>query len=74
MHEIYLPENNIEAYLVQGLLESEGVECEIRGEYLPGAAGELPAGNTVSLWVHEGEVDAAKAVLKRYEAGEFAAE
>jgi len=72
MYEVYLPENNIEAHLVQGLLECEGIECEIRGEYLPGAAGELPVGNTVSLWVHETQFDDAKRILARYEAGEFA--
>ncbi len=74
MHEVYLPENNIEAHLVQGLLESEGIECEIRGQYLAGAAGELPAGSTASLWVHEAQFEQAKQVLARYEAGEFAAE
>ena len=74
MLEVYLPENNLEAHLVQGLLESEGIECEIRGEYLSGAAGGIPAGNTVSLWVPDTQEAAARALLRRYEAGEFATE
>lgn len=74
MQEVYLPQHNIEAHLVQGLLQSEGIECEIRGEFLAGAAGELPAGNNISLWVNDDQADAARELLRQYDAGEFAAE
>lgn len=74
MQQIYVPENNIEAYLIQGLLEAEGIECEIRGELLAGGAGLLPANSNASLWAREDQADAARALLKRYEQGEFSAE
>jgi len=72
MQRVYLAENNIEAYLVQGLLEGEGLECEIHGEYLPGGAGLLPAAGTVELWVPVKQEAAARDLLRRYERGEFA--
>lgn len=74
MRELYLPENNIEAYLLQGALQAEEIECEIRGEYLQGGIGLLPAGNNLSLWVDESQWDAAHNLLRRYERGELAAE
>ena len=72
MQRVYLVENNIEAYLIQGLLEAEGIECEIHGEYLPGGAGLLPAAGTVELWVPAEQEGAARELLRRYEQGEFA--
>jgi len=74
MRQVYVPANNIEAYLIHGLMESEGLECEIRGELLAGGAGLLPANSNVSLWVPETQLEDARQLLKRYEAGEFAAE
>ena len=72
MQRVYLAENNIEAYLVQGLLEAEGIDCEIHGEYLPGGAGLLPAAGTVELWVPAEQEASARELLRRYEQGEFA--
>lgn len=74
MRELYIPENNIEAYLLQGALQAEQIECEIRGEYLQGGVGLLPAGNNLSLWVEERQWEAARDLLQRYERGELAAE
>lgn len=74
MKQVYIPENNIEAYLVQGLMESEGIECEIRGELLAGGAGLLPANSNVTLWVEADREAEARELLKRYDEGEFAAE
>lgn len=74
MRELYLPENNIEAYLLQGALQAEQIECEIRGEYLQGGVGLLPAGNNLSLWVKDSQWQPACDLLRRYELGELAAE
>lgn len=74
MRELYLPENNIEAYLLQGALQAEQIECEIRGEYLQGGVGLLPAGNNLSLWVEESQWEQACDLLRRYERGELATE
>lgn len=74
MRELYIPENNIEAYLLQGALQAEQIECEIRGEYLQGGVGLLPASNNLSLWVEERQWEAARDLLQRYERGELAAE
>lgn len=74
MRELYIPENNIEAYLLQGALQAEEIECEIRGEYLQGGVGLLPVGSNLSLWVDESQWESACDLLRRYERGELAGE
>lgn len=71
MLEVYVPENNIEAYLLQGALQAEGIECEIRGEYLQGGAGLLPANHNISIWVADADETAALELLGRYERGDL---
>ena len=40
--KVYQAKNVTEAYLVKNLLEEEGIEAHIEGEYLQGALGDLP--------------------------------
>ncbi len=42
MKTVYLARNPGDAYLMKGLLEGEGIEAEIRGEFLWGVRGEVP--------------------------------
>jgi hypothetical protein len=72
--DIYTPVNTIEAYLLQGALQAEGIPCEIRGEHLQGGAGLLPVNDNVTLHVREEDVKAAQALIARYERGELSAE
>ncbi|MDQ2078389.1 DUF2007 domain-containing protein [Marinimicrobium sp. ABcell2] len=74
MLEIYTPENTIEAYLLHGALQAEGIACEIHGEHLQGGAGLLPVNNNVTLRVREEDAEAARALIARYERGELSAE
>lgn len=74
MLNIYTPQNTIEAYLMQGALQAEGILCEIHGEYLQGAAGLLPVNNNVTLQVREEDAEAARELIARYERGELSAE
>lgn len=71
MLTVYTPENTIEAYLIRGALQAEGIFCEIRGEHLQGAAGLLPVNSNVTLQVREEDVEAAQALIVRYERGEL---
>lgn len=43
MKKVYVSDNPLEAGLVKGLLDSEGISCLIKNQSLAGALGEIPA-------------------------------
>ncbi len=53
MRVVYEAENLIDAHLVRGRLESEGIAAFVRGEFLTGALGELPVSGLVAVCVSE---------------------
>lgn len=40
---VFIATDSVQAHLVKGLIESEGIRVYLRGEALSGAVGELPA-------------------------------
>ncbi|MDN7127156.1 DUF2007 domain-containing protein [Pseudidiomarina terrestris] len=72
MQCIYQAENVVEAELVKGLLESQGISCHSGGFYLQGAVGDLAASGFAKLWVADDDSGQALALVERYERGEFA--
>jgi hypothetical protein len=71
MKHIYEASNTIEANLLKGLLENEGIETFIDGEYLQSGIGELPASGIVTLSVEEDDVEQALKIIEAYDAGEY---
>lgn len=71
MRHIYEASNTLEANLLKGLLENEGIETFINGEYLTGGIGELPLSGIVTLSVEEDDVVKALSIIEAYEAGEY---
>lgn len=67
----YDAENLIDAQLVCDLLISAGIAAQVVGAGLLGAAGELPAIGTVRVLVDEGDIDAARALIADWQAGEI---
>ena len=53
MRVVYEPENLIDAYLVKGVLEQDGIPVYLRGEHLAGGIGELPVIGLYALCVPE---------------------
>jgi hypothetical protein len=51
MRVVYEAENLIDAHLVKGMLENEGIPAHVRGEHLTGALGELPVMGLVAVCV-----------------------
>ena len=79
MRVVYQAENILDAHLVRGALEHEGVRAWVTGEYLTGAIGQLPVCGLVAVMVDERDLDAAHSViaaleLARAEAGDEADE
>lgn len=68
MKIIYRAENIIDANLVKNALASEDILAFVSGEYLTGAAGELPVGNLVTVMVADEDVERARRVAGEIDA------
>ncbi len=61
--------NLLQAHTWKGLLESAGIEVELKGEALVGGVGELPLDmQTVELWVTRENLTSAKQLLSTLDA------
>lgn len=70
MRTIYQVVNIKKANLVKGLLEPEGIEVFINGEYREGGIDELPVSGIITLSVEEDDVANALNIIEAYETGE----
>lgn len=55
------------------LLQQQGLQGRVDGEYLQGGVGELPAAGLVRVVVDEADYEAARAVVTAFEAAQPAA-
>ena len=70
MLQVYSAQHPFEAYILKGVLESNGISCEVRGETLFGLRGELPMtmDTAPSIWIYDDLMyDEAKIVIAEYE-------
>jgi hypothetical protein len=65
---VYQAENIIDANLVKNVLEEEGIHAFVSGQYLTGAAGELPPMALVNVMVAEIDWPRARAIAERIDA------
>ena len=63
MRVVYEAENVIDAHLVKGMLENDGIPAWIRGEHLTGALGELPVMGLLAVCVADAQWSDACAVI-----------
>lgn len=64
---VYNARDPIEGNLIRGLLESAGIEVELRGEALSGAYPGIPKVSETRLFVVPGVRDEAHAIIEQYE-------
>lgn len=64
MKLVFTAKHPTEAHLVRGLLESEGIRAEVRGDQLYGAFGEIPVLPTVWILDAAAGADAARLVVE----------
>jgi hypothetical protein len=67
MTKIYSAQNAIDAHIIKGLLEQQGIAAWVDGEYLQGGIGELPLIDLVTVSVAEEDYEKALRVLREYE-------
>jgi len=65
---VYEAENIIDANLVKNALEDDGITAFVSGQYLTGAAGELPPLALVNVMVAETDWPRARAIAERIDA------
>ncbi len=61
--------NPADAHLIKGLLEAEGIEVKVLGEFLWGARGEIPVSydTAPTIWlINDNDYDRAKELLEEY--------
>ncbi len=66
MKTVFHALNSLEAHIVKGLLENEGIASNILGEYLQGAMGELPANGFIRVVVEENDYSQATQVIENW--------
>lgn len=72
-HQIYTASDPANAHIVRDYLAGHGIEAHIRGQFLWGGMGELPANAYPTLWVTDpDQVDPARALIRRFEADDTA--
>lgn len=67
MHTVYRAQNNLDAHLIKNLLEQQGINSFIHGEFLQGGMGELPAGSLIQVQVNNDDVQQALAIIADWE-------
>ena len=63
MKRLYQARDNIEANLLKDRLAQQHIQAIVRGEYLGGAAGDLPAFVFPEVWVHDDDLLPARRIL-----------
>ena len=71
MVKVFTAKNSIEANIVKGMLEANGIAAYVEGEYLQGAIGELAAIDFAFVSVDEASVEAARQLVHEYETGQY---
>ena len=64
MKLLYTSSNALVVTHLRNLLESEGMECRLKNEFLYSAAGEIPPTETwPELWVDESDLDRVQTII-----------
>jgi hypothetical protein len=70
MKPLHTARHAAEAHLIRGYLESQGIAALVRGEFLTGGIGELPA-DVCQVWVViDGEAMRARELLRQFLRGD----
>lgn len=69
MLKLYEAENQFDAQLLLDKLLSADIEAVMKGQFLSGAIGELPAAGLITVWlVHEADEQKGRVMVAEFEA------
>lgn len=66
MKIVYKAQDIIEAHIVSGMLNAEGIETYVGGFYLQGGIGDLAASDYANVQVADEDVEPAQAIVAKY--------
>lgn len=72
MKPVYTARHVTDAHLICGYLQAQGIEVQVRGEYLAGGIGELPVGLCKVWLANDADFARADALVKQFLLGETA--
>ena len=64
MRVVYEAQDLLDAHLVRGALEAQGIRAWVNGEFLTGAIGQLPVSGLLSVMVSDLDWGAAQPVVE----------
>ncbi len=67
MKLIYKAGDIIEAHIISGLLNAEGIEAHVSGHYLQGGIGEFAPSGFSNIHVADEDIQQARLVIEEYE-------
>ncbi|GGK07361.1 putative signal transducing protein [Pseudomonas matsuisoli] len=70
MRRVYEPRDLLEAEMLVGMLEAEGIDAHLSGRHLIGAVGELPVAGLLGIHVDDERADRARILIDTYNAAE----
>ena len=68
MRQVFEASNMLEAHVVNGVLQAEGIHSFVQGEYLQGGLGDLPVSGLVRVAVNDVDYEQARAIILQWEA------
>jgi hypothetical protein len=67
MIKVYRARDIMDAHIVKGLLEQQGIRAHVDGQFLHGAMGELPTMDFVTVSVDDDNAAQARRVIEDYD-------
>ncbi len=65
MIKVYSAMTGVPVHNLKNVMEAQGIACEVRGDHLRAAVGEVPPIEAwVELWVEEDRADEARKIIK----------
>lgn len=68
MQTVYSAANSLEAHMIVGVLQQQGIDAHVQGEHLQSGAGELPLYGLVRVQVNAADMERALQVVQAWEA------
>ncbi|OZG75112.1 hypothetical protein BTA51_01605 [Hahella sp. CCB-MM4] len=67
MRHVFEASNMLEAHVVNGMLQAEGINSFVQGDYLQGGIGDLPVSGLVRIAVNDVDYEQARAIIQQWE-------
>lgn len=67
MRKVFEAIDMLEAHVVKGILQQEGIAGFIQGEYLHGGMGDLPVSGLMRIEVNDPDFEQARSIIAQWE-------